>query len=425
VNSFYLFIYNNELYCVIFHGLEDDSNFPNIYSKVYKITIIDIDEDVIIATYTLVDDYTNQTPIIWAIGSDMPLLMSTNIYKHISFNDMLHNPVITDNMFLNAILQHTYIVDSIYPTLSTYQDKYLVFTRMRNITQSSSNLYIRDNIIFDKSLDPNGRPIFYFVDPDYQLAYDSVTNQVITSPGATVYRLSYNDILNGTYNRTYITFINNARELVGAHNGWFYYIEIYWPLRKLRRFNYTTLASEDIITGITLHSAVYHIQINSTLYIWFVINALYYRIYKIDMMSPSATLYVDVPLSTIPLFFDIPANNIFDSQFNLLEFDFVNHTYTSRRILESIDTDLIIAINDSGLYKILPNENYFEYGGAESFYGEHDSPYIDKFNLLDYTSITKMNLTSTQYRSTYSIYKLVYANDLSLDEPKTLETTIR
>jgi hypothetical protein len=424
VDFFYLFINSNEVYCIIVHGLQSDSNFPNIYSKVYKITITGISGNTIVATYTLVNSYTNQARIIWANEVLVPQLVYTNIYKHISFNDMLYNPIKTNNVFLNAVLQHTYIVDSIYPTLSTYGDKYLVFTRMRDITQSSSNLYIRDNIIFDKSLDPNGRPVFYYINNEYQLAYDSVTNQVIMSPEQIFNRLNYTSILNGTYSPTYITYINDGRELLGAHNGWFYYMEGYSAPRKLRRFNYNTLVGEDIITGLAGYQSVNYIQINSTLYIWFPIDSNNYRIYKIDMMSPSSNLYVDIPSNIANLFFDIPANNIFNTQLQVLEIDWVNHTYTSRNILESTDTQLIMYLNDLGLYKILPNENHFEYDNAERIYGWQDSPYVDKSYFVFENSVSKMHLTSTQYRSAYSIYKLVYANELSLDEPKTLETTL-
>lgn len=425
---FYMFIYNNELYCVIVYGLEDDNNFPNIYSDVYKITITDISEGDIIATYTLVDSYTNQAPIIWANQIYIPQLVHTNIYKHISFDDMLYNPIKTNNVFLNAILQHTYIVDSIYPTLSTYEDKYLVFARLGELTQSSSNLYIRDNIIFDKSLDPNGRPIFYFISSEYQLAYDSVTNQVIISPGQIFNRLSYTSILNGTYNPTYITYINDGYELFGAHNGWLYYMEGYLFPRKLKRLNYTTLVSEDIITELPEYGAVKHIQINSTLYIWF----NYYTsfiIYKIDMMSPSNNLYVDINGKFQKVFFDVSANNIFyidyDENFIMIEPDWISHTYTSKIIFESVISDSIVYINDLGLYKILYNDEVFEYISAEMNTYNHDSPYIDKSYLTPESSLTKIRPTSTKYRSTYSIYKLVYANELSLDDPKTLETTIR
>jgi hypothetical protein len=436
MDFFYMFIYNNELYCVIVYGLGNYNNFPNIYSNVYKITITGISGNDIIATYTLVNSYTNQAPIIWAnedvwsSQSLIPNLMYTNLYKHISFNDMLYNPIKTNNVFLNAILQHTYIVDTIYPTLSTYQDKYLVFKRIGDITQSSSNLYIRDNIIFDKSLDPNGRPVFYYRTsfPGSQLVYDSVTNQVIVLYNWYRFnRLSYTDILNGVYNPTYITYINNAYALVGAHNGWFYYIEGYGDSSKLKRLNYTTLVREDIITGLGDYQSVKYIQIGSILYIWFPINYPTYRIHKIDMMSPSDTLYVDIPSNILPPFFDIPANNILDRKLRILEFDWINHTYTSRNILENtnIDWQLIMYLNDLGLYKIIKHDTYFEYYSAELTYGKQDSPYVDKSYFAYDNSITKMHLTSTKYRSTYSIYKLVYANDLSLDEPKTLETTIR
>jgi hypothetical protein len=328
-------------------------------------------------------------------------------------------------MFLNATLQHTCIVNSIYPTLSTYEEKYIVFKRIGEITQSFSNLYIRDNIIFNKSLDPNGRPIFYFVDPGYQFAYDPVTNQVISRSYGNYNRLNYTDILNETAYFYYITYIGNGYDLVGAYNGWFYYIEGFSAPRKIRRFNYNTSASQDFITGITTNAPIKYIQIDSTLYIWFQVNVSNYRLYKIDMTSPSTDLYVDIPSNIVPLFFDIPANNIFDNTLNLLEFDFVNHTYTSRRIIESTDTSSIIAINDSGIYKVLPNEEAFEYDSAEMMSSNHDSPYVDKTYLTTGSSLTKIRPTSTKYRSTYSIYKLVYASELSLDDPKTLETTIR
>jgi len=425
---FYLFIYDDELYCVVIYGLEDDSNFPNVYSKVYKVTITGIEQDTIIAAYTLVNSYTNQAHIIWANqGYSIPHLVHTNIYKHISFNDMLYNPIKKNNVFLNAVLQHTYIVDLIYPTLSTYQDKYIIFNRMDQITQSSNNLYIRDNIIFDKSLDPNGSPVFYY-SSNTPLAYDSVTNNLImaTNSNKSYSKLNYTQIINGIYNQTYIVFISNSSKLIGAHDGWFYYIENYYSPVKLRRFNYTTLVSEDIITIPAYYSSIGYIQINSILYIWFPINSVDYRIYKIDMMSPSSNLYVDIPSNNITLFFDIPANNIFNNKLQILEFDWVNHTFSSRNILEGIlDIAPIIYLNDLGLYKIIIHENTFEYDNAERIYGEQDSPYVDRSYFVNENSITNMHLTSTEYRSTYSIYKLVYANDLSLDEPKTLETTIR
>lgn len=429
IDFFYLFIYNSELYCVIVYGLGNDNNFPNIYSNVYKITITGISGNNIIATYTLVNSYTNQAPIIWANQFYVPQLVHTNIYKHISFNDMLYNPIKANNVFLNAILQHTYIVDFIYPTLSTYEDKYLVFAQLGELTQSSSNLYIRDNIIFDKSLDPNGRPIFYFIGSEYQLAYDSVTNQVIMSPEQIFDRLSYTSILNGTYNPTYITYINDGYELFGAHNGWLYYAEGYLFPRKLKRLNYTTLVSEDIITGLHEYRAVKHIQINSTLYIWFVYSYNSFRIYKIDMMSPSNNLYVDINDLFHKVLFDVSANNIFyinyNTEFIMIEPDWISHTYTSKIIFESVIPASIVYINDLGLYKILYNDEVFEYISAEMIFNDHDSPYIDKSYLTPESPLTKIRPTSTKYRSTYSIYKLVHANELSLDDPKTLETTIR
>jgi hypothetical protein len=425
VRFFYLFIYNNELYCVVFHSM-NTSTFPNVLSGVYKVTVTGISGNYIVATYTLINSYSAQAPLMYSPGLfEVPQLVYTNIYKNISFNDMLYNPVRIANVFCNATLQNAYIVKSIYPTLSTYQDKYLVFKAIGKITQSSSTLYIRDNIIYDKSLDPNGRPIFYFEDDnDYQFAHDSITNKVIMFRFGSFYRLNYIDILNGLYYNTSITYINSAYELLGAHNGWFYYVDGYSSPKKITRVDYTTLTSQDIITGIG-STPIYHIQINSILYVWFMTTYPNYRIHKIDMTSPSNTLYVDVPYDISNLFFDIPASNIFDSQFNLLEFDFVNHTYTSRHIIESTDTSSVMAINDSGLYKVLPNENSFEYDSAERTSSNHDSPYVDKSYLMPGSSLTKIQPTTTKYRSTYSIYKLVYAGELSLDDPKTLETTIR
>jgi hypothetical protein len=430
-DSFYIFIYNNELYCVVFHGFDSYYNFPNYYSKVYKITITGTTGNIFNAIYTLIDSYTTQSPMLWAnksqsVFSLIPRLVGTNLYKHIDFEDMLKNPVKINKVFCNALLNNTYILEYIFPTLSTYQDKYIVFKYIGALTQSSTNIYIRDNIIFDKNLDPNGRPVFY-IGEDYGLAYDVVTNQVIISPEMDFFRANYADILNGIYNLSYIGFITDARELVGAHNGWLYYIEGYGAPRKLKRLNYTTLVSEDIITGLSDYQSVKYIQIGSILYIWFPVSYQNFRIYKIDMMSPSNNWYVGINANIYKVFFDIPANNIFyltyDGElFILTEIDWVNHTRTSKVIFENImNLESIVYINDLGLYKRLHDDEVFEYEGGIT--GQY-LPYIDTSHYLDKSPLTKIHITSTKYRSTYSIYKLVYANDLSLDEPKTLETTI-